>query len=105
MKIKNPKVTITFVNEEAEDYTFEGLFINDDNKVVYVQFTIEAGQTRDIECIFEQGIENGYKTWGGVTLPDCSASDLVNCTFDDGYLLITDPTKDASATITYILEG
>ena len=98
MKIKNPKVTITFVNEGA-DYTFEAYWINDDNKIIFDNITIEAGQTRDVECIFMQIFEDGDKLWESIELSG-SASDLVNCTFDDGQLLITDPTKDASATIT-----
>lgn len=91
MKIKNPKLSVT-INEGA--YITEGWYLDTSNHIHSTNTEHES-----MEFI---AIKSGDAFVGAVYEPsDMIVSDLVNCTADaeSGLILITDPTKDASCTI------
>lgn len=91
MKIKNPKLSVT-VNEGA--YT-AGWYLDSSNYVHYGQ------KTESTEFIAIQGY--GMFVGAFYDLGNIEVSDMVNCTADseNGYILITDPTEDASCTVSF----
>lgn len=91
MKIKNPKLSVT-INEGA--YISQGHCLDSSNHVHFTGTKYESTEFIAIKC--------GDVFVGAIYEPNYIAvSDLVNCTADaeNGVILITDPTKDASCTV------
>ena len=97
MKIKNPKLTVTVINTKLEPW-FGNLILmlDDNNRLIFTGREISAGETEVVEEIIgnEEDVFVSSPNYYG------DATDLVNCTHDINQFTITDPTKDASATIT-----
>ena len=95
--LSNPKLTITAVNESASPSYFRFYWIEDG---VYNDGYIDIASQ---ETIIKEGIfpfRNFLNNY--IYMPESSGmySNMVNCTMDDGNLIITDPTLPASATFT-----
>ena len=103
MKIKNPKLTLNVVDIVDSGY---GLVLDDNNELV--DFEIDSNGTYETVAyrIYFADFDNSgtYKFIGADF--DGSAveiSDAVNCTLERGaFIIITDPTKDASCTVNEI---
>ena len=94
MKIKNPKLTITATNGVEVDYTAveDGCLIQ------------KYSGTGTIETVVLNTIDLLGTGAFSFSAQGCDVSDMVNCTFDqdNGVVLITDPTKDASCTFSLV---
>ena len=89
MKIKNPKLSVT-VGEGAN--IGQGYYLDSSNRIHFVDTKYESTEL--------VAIKYGDAFAGALFDPDnMRVDDMVNCTAENGGILITDPTKDASCTI------
>ena len=97
--LSNPVLNIQAVNPENSDGSLR--LIQLENGILKEDFvTIPANDTLELEAIIPYvDSENAYVLMVEGN-PD-TFTDLVNCTYEDGLLYITDPSSSASATITF----
>lgn len=97
MKIKNPKLTLT-VGDNVTGYR---LVLDDNNKLVGTDI-VSSGTYETVAYRSYFGSDRQYKFLGADFDQSVEISDAVNCTLEQGiFIIITDPTKDASCTISF----
>lgn len=89
-----PTIELTISNQkedQMDSFSFNGS--------TYDYGTIPLGQSKTIRDLYL--VVEGYGTFPAIynTITWFSASNLVNCILDGGVIHITDPTKNASATV------
>lgn len=108
--LSNPIIEVTYVNESNDDAQMNvsnPYVIEENNLISFLYFNIASGGSHKVDaiaCFDEEGDACYWNVPLMRTLPLVSASNEVNCTFDgeDGeyWIIVTDPTKSASITIT-----
>lgn len=95
MKIKNPKLTLTVVGDNATGYAYA---LDDNNEVV--ENDIDSNGTYELVVMrFYNHYSGEYFFIGAEFEQLVEISNAVNCTLENDAILITDPTKDASCTV------
>ena len=62
---------------------------------------VDSNQTKDVETVvFYNADYQDYRYYAEDGMPNTSASDMVNCTYSGGEVIVTDPTLPASITLT-----
>ena len=101
MNIKNPITKITIVNDGDFEYQVSYATIEDGYYQEISDFAIGSGQQNTIDYMnmgyYNESDELDYY-WFEVNGGE--VSDMVNCTNEDGSIMVTDVTKEASVTIT-----
>lgn len=106
--ITNPKLTVTVVNNTgSEVYIYDGFCsYTEDNMIYHISEDgngIPANETKVFNILAIPYVFEGELSWvfDLVYLMSVVATNLVNCTYADGAATITDPTQDASLTLTF----
>lgn len=103
----NPKCTLTVINNSGNvAYLAMGINTYNDENVIYImsddEGAVPANTTKIVDIVSIPHVIDNDLIWSEyiVDAPGPVASDLVNCTFSSTLLEITDPTQDASLTLT-----
>lgn len=96
-----PILTIAVQNDDTFPYTFGGetLTTIENNKVFYREVSVAPGESDSFTVLVINKEFNGESGFFFDSLSGSEiVSDMVNCTYDedDEYIIITDPTKNAS---------
>lgn len=93
-----PLLTITFTDDTADNLKSKCWEIIEGHAEVDENFEspVNKGTT---QTFLIPKIDQGGIVAYGFDLPTSSATDLVNCTRDYGYIFVTDPTQPASCTV------
>ena len=103
--VTNPVIEITLINNTGSTIT-PYLYINHENEVVSVRYAIENGETKVVDSIVipesDTGPEGPYFYKASVYAEGTiTASNEVNCTYNDYTITITDETQSSSITLTF----
>ena len=97
-------MTINYTNNFDDPIESNKISVDDDGYLTEETFNIAVGDSVVDTVVF--GVDDGdggymYAYEGGYRTQDIQGTDnLVNCTYNDGTVFITDPTQDASIDIT-----
>lgn len=102
--IANPVCTLTVIHSfEGAQQIGDGLHTMQNNIICTEQINAPTG-TSTFDLVLIPGYVEGtmdYETFLiDTNFVTAVASDLVNCTYEDGFLYITDPTENCSLTLT-----
>lgn len=102
--IANPVCTLTVINNGNDPVQIGEYLFTMHDEILCEETIFAPAETNVIDLVLIPAYSGGtitYETFlidtGFVT---AVASDLVNCTYEDGLLYVTDPTQDCSLTLT-----